>query len=195
MSRTAWREMRAEAARWRGRLQGLIIRPGWRIRAFFGGPTVEAGARLRIDGRLIIGGAGHVVLGDDVIIALDTVLYTHTAEARIEIGGRVFLNGTRVNCARSVRIGSDSIVGQSRILDTDFHPTSRRRRTDKTMKADVRPVEIAENVWIGAQAAVLKGVTIGRNAVVAYGAVVVHDVAADRIVGGNPSIDLGPVPD
>lgn len=48
-------------------------------------------------------------------------------------------------------------------------------------------VHICENVWIGAGATILPGVTVGKNAVVAAGAVVTKDVEPNTIVGGNPA--------
>jgi acetyltransferase-like isoleucine patch superfamily enzyme len=59
----------------------------------------------------------------------------------------------------------------------------------------VAPVVIGENVWIAAGAAVLRGVTIGDDSVVAFGSVVTRDVPAGTIVGGNPARELGPVPE
>ena len=50
-----------------------------------------------------------------------------------------------------------------------------------------KPVHICENSWIGAGATILPGVTVGKNAVVAAGAVVTKDVAPNTIVGGNPA--------
>ena len=50
-----------------------------------------------------------------------------------------------------------------------------------------KPVHICENVWIGAGATILPGVTVGKNAVVAAGAVVTKDVEPNTIVGGNPA--------
>lgn len=49
------------------------------------------------------------------------------------------------------------------------------------------PVIIKDNVWIGANAVILKGVTIGEGAVVGAGAVVTKDVPADSVVGGVPA--------
>ena len=191
----AWRRLGRFARVGIARARGRLMPPLWRLRALFGGPTVVVGRRLSIERRLVISGPGTVVLGNDVSVGLETVLYTINREARIEIGDRVFLNGTRVNCAQSVRIGRDSMIGRAWILDTDYHSTSRRRRTDPTLEKGVGPVDIAENVWIATQAGILKGVSIGQNAVVSFGAVVVRDVPPDRIVGGNPAVDLGPVPE
>ena len=50
-----------------------------------------------------------------------------------------------------------------------------------------KPVHICRNAWIGAGATILPGVTVGKNAVVAAGAVVTKDVAPNTIVGGNPA--------
>ena len=50
------------------------------------------------------------------------------------------------------------------------------------------PVIISNNVWIGMNATILKGVTIGENSVVAAGAVVTKSVPANVVVGGNPAI-------
>jgi acetyltransferase-like isoleucine patch superfamily enzyme len=189
-----WLEIRARARRKVSRLAGRLMPPLWRFRARFGGPTVLAGVGLTLEGRLVVTGPGQVVIGDHVVVVQRTVLHTQTPSARIEIGDRVILNGTVVGCALSVRIGNDSLVGRARIQDTDYHPTSRRRR-DPALKAVPSPVEIGENVWVGVQAGVLKGVSIGDNSVVAFGAVVTKDVLPDRIVGGNPAVDLGPVPE
>ena len=93
------------------------------------------------------------------------------------------------------RASAQAILGGAGIQDTDFHPVSRRRTYDRTLSVGVAPVEIAENVWICADASVLKGVSIGRNAVIGLGAVVACDVPADRIFIGNPARDAGPVPD
>ena len=53
---------------------------------------------------------------------------------------------------------------------------------------ETRPVKIADNVWIGMNAIILKGVTIGENSVVAAGAVVTKSVPANTVVAGNPAV-------
>jgi maltose O-acetyltransferase len=56
---------------------------------------------------------------------------------------------------------------------------------------DVAPISIEDDAWIGAGAIVLPGVTVGRGAVVAAGAVVTKDVESFTIVGGVPSVVIG----
>jgi acetyltransferase-like isoleucine patch superfamily enzyme len=178
-----------------GWVKGWLWRPAWRVRAATGGPRIHVGRRFSLQGKLTLRGPGEVVLGDDVVVASHATPWTLFREARIEIGDRGFVNGTRFSCARSIRIGRDAILGDARIYDTDHHPVSRRRSSDRSLEAAVQPVTIAENVWIGGGAGILKGVSIGPNAVVAFGAVVTKDVPAERVVVGNPARDAGPVPD
>ncbi|HEV7460025.1 MAG TPA: acyltransferase [Solirubrobacteraceae bacterium] len=187
---------RRRGRRWiLGWLKGWALRPRWRLRELTGGPRIRIGRRFSLQGRLTLRGPGEVVLGDDVVVASHARPWTNTREARIEIGDRSYVNGTGFSCARSIRVGPDAILGDARIYDTDHHPVSRRRTSDRSLEAGVRPVSIAENVWIGSGAAVLKGVSIGANSVVGFGAVVTGDVGADRIAVGNPARDAGPVPD
>src|SRR5262249_49705780 len=128
-----------------------------------------------------------------VIVDAKTDIFTHSFEAVVTIGDRSFVNGTRFGCVREIRIGSGAILADARIMDTDFHSIQRDRR-QKSAPIRVAPVEIGENVWIAAGAAVLRGVTIGDDSVVAFGAVVTKDVAPGTIVGGNPAREIGPVP-
>ena len=69
------------------------------------------------------------------------------------------------------------------ITDADWHGIYDRSQRDET----VTPVIIHDNVWLGDHCAVLKGVTIGENSIVAANAVVVKDVPANVVVAGNPA--------
>jgi acetyltransferase-like isoleucine patch superfamily enzyme len=179
----------------RGWIKGWALRPYWRLRALFGGSRVRVGKRFSLQGKLTIRGPGSVVFGDDVTVASHATPFTHAPDARIVIGDRAFVNGTRFGCGVEIRIGADTDLGDARIFDTDFHPVSRRRRTDHTLQPASGAVVIEDNVWVGGGAAVCKGVTVGRDSVIAFGAVVTKDVPPGRIWGGNPARDIGPVPD
>jgi acetyltransferase-like isoleucine patch superfamily enzyme len=181
--------------RWRiGWLKGWSVRPIWRLHELLGGPRIRVGLRFSLQGRLIASGPGTVVLGDDVVVADKTTPFTHSREARIEIGSRSFVNGTRFGCSREITIGEDAILADARLMDTDFHPLQARRCEDPTLPVGVSPIRIGRNVWIGAGSAVLKGVSIGDNSVIAFGSVVTKDVGADTIAAGNPARPVGSVP-
>jgi galactoside O-acetyltransferase len=82
-------------------------------------------------------------------------------------------------------IGDDTMIGPNCTLATSIHPVSPRLRKYKIQRN--KQIHIGRNVWLGAGAIILPGVTIGENAVVAAGAVVTKDVAPNTIVGGNPA--------
>jgi acetyltransferase-like isoleucine patch superfamily enzyme len=149
--------------------------------------TIGNGFRLR--GRLSVRGPGRVVLGDNVIVdgrGHPVTLHTHSREAIIEIGNGVFLNGTRMGCARRIEIGDRCILSDARIGDTDhhgIHPEDRRNAAAVQSAA----VVIGENVWVGMAVLVLKGATIGRNSLVGAGAVVTGAIPDNCVAAGNPA--------
>jgi acetyltransferase-like isoleucine patch superfamily enzyme len=135
-----------------------------------------------------------VIFGDDVIVAAVTTPFTHSSKAVIKIGSRSFVNGARFGCAQEITVGEDCILADVRIMDTDFHAVH-NRRNQAGMEPEVRPVRIGDNVWISAGSAVLKGVEIGRDSVVAFGSVVVKSLPSGKICGGNPAKEISNVPD
>ena len=182
--------------RWRlGWIKGLFCRFWLHLRAALGGTRFRCGRRLSVEGSLRLRGSGTVILGDDVMIGrgMRTDIYTHAPDAVVTIGDRTFLNGTRFGCARQVLVGADCILADARIRDTDSHAIGRDRRS-RAAPIAIAPVIVGKNVWIASAATVLKGVTIGDNAVVACGAIVTKDVPADAIVAGNPARVIGEVP-
>jgi acetyltransferase-like isoleucine patch superfamily enzyme len=131
--------------------------------------------------------------GDDVIVDGWTTPYTHSPEAVLRVGSRCFLNGTRFGVSKLVELGADGIFADARITDSDYHLTHAARRAPG-LSAAVKPVWVGPNVWISAAAAVLKGARIGRDSVIAFGAVVTGEVPEGRLYGGNPARDIGPIP-
>ena len=147
------------------------------------------GKNLRVRGGLSIKGPGKVIFGDDVLIegrGHRVTPFTHSPDALIQIGSNAFINGTRFGCRQNIRIGEYAIIGDARIMDTDFHSIFPDRWRPEA-KIATQPVLIEDNVWIGGATAILKGVRIGRNSVVGFGSVVSTDVPADCVVAGNPA--------
>ena len=93
-----------------------------------------------------------------------------------------------INSHLSVTIGDRVSIGPGVYIgDCDHDIRSRLDCPQNRRLISPLPVVIEDEVWIGANATILKGVRIGRRAVVAAGAVVVHDVPPDTVVGGVPA--------
>jgi acetyltransferase-like isoleucine patch superfamily enzyme len=119
-----------------------------------------------------------------------TVLTTTKPGASIRIGSHVGISGAIIYCTTNIVIEDWVQIGaNAKIYDTDFHPICAvdRRLHDVSQIASL-PVRICEDAWIGADATILKGVTIGARSIVAAGAIVVKDVPTDCIVGGIPAM-------
>lgn len=112
---------------------------------------------------------------------------------KIIIGNNVGMSGVSISCLQHVSIGDNTLLGSGCIItDNDahgIHPDF-RNSPDHILTA---PVRVGENVFIGARAIVLKGVSIGNGAVIGAGAVVTRDVEAMSIVAGNPAKKIGDV--
>lgn len=102
----------------------------------------------------------------------------------ITVGKNVFINsGCCFQDQGGITIGDGALIGHQVVLATLNHDLNPERR--KSMKA--APIVIGKNVWIGAHATVLAGVSIGDNAVIAAGAVVTKDVPPMTVVAGIPA--------
>ncbi len=101
-----------------------------------------------------------------------------------KIGKNVFIN---FDCAfldlGGITIEDNVLIGPKVSLLSEGHPTSPHQR----QSLSVGHIHLKRNAWIGANATILQGVTIGENAVVAAGAVVASDVPDNTIVGGIPA--------
>lgn len=117
--------------------------------------------------------------------------------AVVSIGDHVGMSSTRMWIARGLTIGNHVSIGTGvLIIDTDCHAIDHRlRRHDAASRfapEQLResilgaPITIEDDVWIGANAIVLKGVTIGARSVIGAGSVVTRSIPADCIAAGNP---------
>lgn len=101
----------------------------------------------------------------------------------ITIGNGTYLNrNTLIIALEEVSIGKDCMISWDVIImDSDLHG---RTVADKPSS---KPVRIGNKVWIGCRSILLKGVTIGDDAMIAAGSIVTKDVPPLAIVGGNPA--------
>lgn len=122
----------------------------------------------------------------DESFALFPPFYTDCGK-NITVGKNVFFNsGCRLQDQGGIYIGDGALIGHSVVLATLDHDFSPKNRS--TMIPS--PIVIGKNVWIGASATVVPGVTIGDGAIVAAGAVVVKDVPPNTIVAGVPAKEI-----
>ena len=161
-----------------------------RLRVIAGrGGRFAIGRNLVSNGRLHLSGPGRIRIGNDCNAwarAEANVLATFSPEAVITIGDNVRLNGAGIQSASSVTVGNDCILGSCTIVDTDHHSVAVDRRRPGAAVAS-SSVVIEDNVWIAGMATVLKGVRVGRDSVVGFGAIVSSDVPAGVVVAGNPA--------
>jgi acetyltransferase-like isoleucine patch superfamily enzyme len=190
--------LRREVASGLGRLvlyaQGVQVGRGVLL---FGAPIVQraGGSAITLGDRVVLCSLPHdTALG----VAHAVVLRTLGPEARLEIGEDTGISGGSICAAGRVRIGARCLIGADVLIaDTDFHPLAAagRRHGADPGTIGAAGITIGDDVFIGARACILKGVTIGPGAVVGCAAVVTRDVAALTIVAGNPAREIGRVPE
>src|SRR5258708_23018902 len=137
---------------------------------------------------------------------MDGVQFALGEQAHVEIGDFCYFCNVVLLSELLLQIGSYVMIGwNTTVADTDFHPLAPALRlTDAVACSPLgkgaprpeivrRPVIIENDVWIGANATILKGVRLGAGAFVEPGALVPRDVAARKRVAGNPAQVIGEV--
>jgi len=109
--------------------------------------------------------------------------------ATLAIGDHSGFSGVSIYCAKAITIGSYvNCGGNVSIWDTDFHPLEfQARRIHDVRKIKSAPITIGDDVFIGANSIILKGVSIGGRSIIGAGSVVTKSIAADEIWAGNPA--------
>jgi maltose O-acetyltransferase len=159
---------------------------------------------VKIQGRPIIHqplqaiGLGTIEFKEDVNIGFfpsphffSTYAYleARSATSKISIGSGTWINNGFSAIAEhtSITIGQRVLIGTNvEIFDSDFHGTLAHER-NKSLAEWAKSVVVEDDVFIGSNVRVLKGVTIGRGSIVANGSQVVNNIPSDVIAGGNPA--------
>lgn len=146
---------------------------------------VTAGRWVSMNGIPKMSIRGRMVLHDQVRI------WSWVVRARLfvrhggylEIGSNSRINGCHISASKKVIIGKNVRISQYvLIMDNDFHQLN-----DHFADGKKEPIIIEDDVWIAVKATILKGVRIGKGAVVAAGAVVTRDVEPYTVVAGVPA--------
>jgi len=151
------------------------------------------GKHVRLDGDIpYIKGNGKIVIGDNVSIGNHNAWFIGLKvydNSELIIGNNTSINyKTVISVAQKVEIGNNCAIAEEvKIFDNNSHPINPEKRKEIMTKEDVSPIVINDNVWIGMNSFIMKGVTIGEGSVIAAGSVVTKDVPPFCIYGGNPA--------
>lgn len=145
-----------------------------------------------------------IIFGDHCNVSCAATL---NERGSIIVDDFVFMNFVKMRIDHHLKIGSHCLFGPNVLLwDTDNHPLSASKRwiqaeqipvkfpLYKSYEATGGNIIIEENVWIGMEALILGGVTIGKGSIVAARTVVTKDVLPYTIVAGIPAKKIGDVP-
>lgn len=204
MSRIQTRTMRI-AVTWQERLRrahGWLSTKRLYCKAWALGVTIGKGVTCWGPVLLRSARAGSISLGNSVSIVscssrataasiyAPTKFQTLTGTAGIVVGEGVGVNGVSVVArSKTISIGEHTMIAPNvTIVDSDYHALwpPEGRLTNPAFEQDA-DVTIGNNVWIGMQCIILKGVTIGDGAVIAAGSVVTGDIPANCLAAGAPA--------
>jgi acetyltransferase-like isoleucine patch superfamily enzyme len=152
------------------------------------------GRRLKLDGLAFIphgvviqiGRQGRVELGRWSWLGHGTKIRCH--EGVVSIGAKTVLGQEcTISAYQHVSIGRECVIAD-RVMLIDFdHGTVEVERPIRLQGIYKRDVRVGHNVWIGYGACILRGVTVGDNAIIGTNSVVTKDVPANAVVGGVPA--------
>lgn len=128
-------------------------------------------------------GGNHIYLENGVKLNIGNI------QAELTIGSYSYINSyTIIDCHHKVTIGKNTQIGpHCYITDFDHDIQVDIRNPHHRSNKSYAPVCIEDNVWLGAGVIVLKGVTIGKNSVIAAGSVVTKTIPANVVAAGSPA--------
>ncbi|HEX6509598.1 MAG TPA: acyltransferase [Chloroflexota bacterium] len=162
------------------------------------GGTVTCAPSALIMHRTRFQGQGRLVVSDHASFGYplagqgrsEILIQPRDPGSEIRIGeGSAIMNGSELMARTSIAIGQHCRIGPATlIVDSDFHGIS---PDERDLPGRSEPVVIGDNVWTGTRVTILKGVTIGRDTIVAAATVVTKDVPEGAIAAGNPMRIVG----
>jgi acetyltransferase-like isoleucine patch superfamily enzyme len=170
--------------RWEAQFKGVIFHGhvdivGRPLVSLAKGGTIEVGQGVRIYSSTRANPLG---------LSRPCVLRALTPSARLVLADSVGLSGAVLCAGNSIEIGEKTIIGAGAMLfDNDFHRRIGEWDWSDDCQTGSRPIKVGRGVFVGTQAIILKGVTIGDRAVVGAGAVVTKDVPPLHLAIGNPA--------
>ncbi|WP_038020834.1 acyltransferase [Synechocystis sp. PCC 7509] len=169
---------------------------------FFQNAIVDTSVKIMPQARIdnLANNSELISIGKNSVVMGQLLIFAHAG--KIDIGQDCYIGeGTRIWSATSVKIGDRVLISHNvNIHDTNSHSTDanlRHNHFTKIMSSghptindvgiESQPVYIKDDVWIGFNSTILKGVTIGKGAIIGACSVVTKDVPEFVIVAGNPA--------
>lgn len=170
------------------KLPGLRYRKAQAANVIYRRAFARIGRGSVIMAPLMLQGVARIRIGDATIIRDGAWLATEGPDASLTVGdGCYFGHRLHLHSIDPVSIGNDCVVADNVMVTSTDH-----QRGDRHGVTGTGPVVIGDRVFLGQNAVVLGGVTVGDGATVAAGAVVTKDVPAGAVVGGVPARVISP---
>jgi len=165
--------------------------------------NIKIGEHVKLgDGIQLATNGAKISIGDNTWIYGNVNAFPHNRNCEMTIGEDCYIgDGTRIWLAKKITIGDRVLIAHNvNIFDTTTHPIDKRIRyahecvvktsglpMEKYDTIDEKEVTICNDVWIGCNSIIMKGVTIGQGAIIGAGSVVTKDIPPDVVVAGNPA--------
>ena len=151
----------------------------------------SCGSKTRLGRNVLIRGQQEITFNHGV--QLDDYCYFDARAGRIEIGANARFNrNVHLNASVSgtIMIGNDCIIGPNVVFRTANHNFQSRKSIIRNQGHNSIDIKIGADVWVGAGAIILPGVTLGEGCVIAAGAVVTKSFEPFRVIAGVPAKEL-----
>ena len=165
-------------------LNGIAWKKGWKM---FGRPIIQKHRHslIKIGNRVDLRSAFR---SNPLAPHHPVVLCTWRAGAQLCIGDNFGMTGGTLCAVQRITIGNQVMLGANCVvIDADFHPLTPEQRSTAPDGGAIAPIAIQDNVFIGANSIILKGVTIGAESVIGAGSVVTKTIPPRSVAAGNPA--------
>lgn len=161
---------------------------------------VKYGKGIRVFGIPRIENKGSIILGNKMRLISAKCGYNSgniaggvflrtSKSGKIVTGDEVYLNGTSIISEECITLGNRIMIGANTvIMDTNSHNVPYQNRLKRWDKIRRKAVVIEDDVWIGANCFIMKGVRIGKGSIIGAGSVVNIEVKPFSIYAGNPAV-------
>lgn len=171
------------------RIRAALVRRGRSLWATLAVPRLRAGGPIPFlgrDVRIIIQAGGAFIRGDRVILADGVRVYT---QGRLHIGAGTYIGrDSQVSVFSSVNIGDNVRLGERVSIHDENHVFEPIPVADGLRSSySTQPIVIGDRVWIGANAVILPGSSVGSDTVISAGAIVRGVIPAGVLAAGVPA--------